>query len=179
MAKYTEEQVMNVIRILAADQNDAGKDDKDKASEKAEAEKAQLRAELEAELAAEKAEAEAEKAKVKAKAKPKEEDEDEEEDDKEKPGLSERERKFILKTAKADLVVKGVDPDLVDSLTEFISYDTLVNDAGEADDEKLKNLVDSIVSIATRVPPKGKNQKRDILDTGKEGLSRYLPKNNK
>ena len=90
----------------------------------------------------------------------------------------ERENNFILKTLKADLTSNGIDGDLVDSIGEFIAYDTLKNDEGEANDELVEKFVETLSSIALRQPPKG-GKKRDILNSDKEGLGKYLPQNDK
>lgn len=156
MANYTEEQLMNVIKILSNSNNENG----DKAA---------------AEEAAHKA---AEEAAKKVEEEPKKEDEDEDEEPKKDDKTIERENKFILKNLKADLTSNGIDGDLVDSIGEFIAYDTLKDDNGEANDELVEKLVETLSSIALRQPPKG-GKKRDILNSDKEGLRKYLPQNDK
>ena len=154
MANYTEEQLMNVIKILS----NSNSDNRDEAA----AEEAERKA--------------AEEATKKTEEEPKKDDEDEEpkKDDK----TIERENKFILKNLKADLTSNGIDGDLVDSIGEFIAYDTLKDDNGEANDELIEKLVETLSSIALRQPPKG-GKKRDILNSDKEGLGKYLPQNDK
>jgi hypothetical protein len=115
MANYTEEQLMNVIKILSNSNSDNG----DEAA---------------AEEAARKA---AEEAAKKTEEEPKKEDDEPKKDDK----TIERENKFILKTLKADLTSNGIDGDLVDSIGEFIAYDTLKDDNGEANDELVEKFV--------------------------------------
>ena len=161
MANYTEEQLMNVIKILSNSNSDNG--------DEAAAEEAAKKA---AEEAARKAAEEA--AKKAAEEEPKKEDEEPKKDDK----TIERENKFILKNLKADLTANGIDGDLVDSIGEFIAYDTLKDDNGEANDELVEKLVETLSSIALRQPPKG-GKKRDILNSDKEGLGKYLPQNDK
>ena len=161
MANYTEEQLMNVIKILSNSNSDNG--------DEAAAEEAAKKA---AEEAAKKAAEEA--AKKAAEEEPKKEDEEPKKDDK----TIERENKFILKNLKADLTSNGIDGDLVDSIGEFIAYDTLKDDNGEANDELVEKLVETLSSIALRQPPKG-GKKRDILNSDKEGLGKYLPQNDK
>lgn len=162
MANYTEEQLMNVIKILSNVNDEGG----DEAAKKA----------AEAKAAAEEAERKA--AEEAAKAKASEEQEEEVEEPKKDDKTIERENKFILKTLKADLTSNGIDGDLVDSIGEFIAYDTLKNDEGEANDELVEKFVETLSSIALRQPPKG-GKKRDILNSDKEGLGKYLPQNDK
>lgn len=162
MASYTEEQLMNVIKILSNVNNEGGDEAEKKAAEaKAAAEEAERKAAEEA-----------------AKAKASEEQEGEVEEPKKDDKTIERENKFILKTLKADLTSNGIDGDLVDSIGEFIAYDTLKNDEGEANDELVEKFVETLSSIALRQPPKG-GKKRDILNSDKEGLGKYLPQNDK
>lgn len=162
MANYTEEQLMNVIKILSNVNNEGGDEAEKKAAEaKAAAEEAERKAAEEA-----------------AKAKASEEQEGEVEEPKKDDKTIERENKFILKTLKADLTSNGIDGDLVDSIGEFIAYDTLKNDEGEANDELVEKFVETLSSIALRQPPKG-GKKRDILNSDKEGLGKYLPQNDK
>lgn len=156
MANYTEEQLMNVIKILSNSNDENG----DKAA---------------AEEAARKA---AEEAAKKAEEEPKKEVEEEVEEPEKDDKTVERENKFILKNLKADLTSNGIDGDLVDSIGEFIAYDTLKDDNGEANDELVEKLVETLSSIALRQPPKG-GKKRDILNSDKEGLGKYLPQNDK
>lgn len=159
MASYTEEQLMNVIKILSNVNDEGGDDAEKKAAEaKAAAEEAERKA---AEEAAKKADEE-------------EQVEESKKDDK----TIERENKFILKTLKADLTSSGIDGDLVDSIGEFIAYDTLKDDEGEANDELVEKFVETLSSIALRQPPKS-GKKRDILNSDKEGLGKYLPQNDK
>ena len=160
MANYTEEQLMNVIKILS----NSNSDNADEAEKKA------------AEEAAKDAAAEVER---KAAKNPSEEPKEEEvEEPKKDDKTIERENKFILKNLKADLTSNGIDGDLVDSISEFIAYDTLKDDKGEANDELVEKLVETLSSIALRQPPKG-GKKRDILNSDKEGLGKYLPQNDK
>lgn len=161
MANYTEEQLMNVIKILSNVNNESG----DEAEKKAAAE---------AKAAVEEAERKAAEEAAKKETEEKEEVEEPKKDDK----TIERENKFILKTLKADLTSNGIDGDLVDSIGEFIAYDTLKNDEGEANDELVEKFVETLSSIALRQPPKG-GKKRDILNSDKEGLGKYLPQNDK
>lgn len=161
MANYTEEQLMNVIKILSNVNNESG----DEAEKKAAAE---------AKAAVEEAERKAAEEAAKKETEEQEEVEEPKKDEK----TIERENKFILKTLKADLTSNGIDGDLVDSIGEFIAYDTLKNDEGEANDELVEKFVETLSSIALRQPPKG-GKKRDILNSDKEGLGKYLPQNDK
>lgn len=161
MASYTEEQLMNVIKILS-NVNDEGGDDAEK------------KAAAEAKAAAEEAERKAAEEAAKKEADEEEQEEKPKKDDK----TVQRENTFILKTLKADLTSSGIDGDLVDSIGEFIAYDTLKDDEGEANDELVEKFVETLSSIALRQPPKG-GKKRDILNSDKEGLGKYLPQNDK
>ena len=162
MANYTEEQLMNVIKILSNSNDENG----DEAEKKA------------AEEAAKAAAAEVERKAAEEAAKNSSEEQEEVEEPKKDDKTIERENKFILKTLKADLTSNGIDGDLVDSIGEFIAYDTLKDDKGEANDELIEKLVETLSSIALRQPPKG-GKKRDILNSDKEGLGKYLPQNDK
>ncbi|ATW58444.1 hypothetical protein KIMCHI1738_15 [Corynebacterium phage Kimchi1738] len=162
MANYTEEQLMNVIKILS----NSNSDNADEAEKKA------------AEEAAKAAAAEVERKAAEEAAKNPSEEQEEVEEPKKDDKTVERENKFILKNLKADLTSNGIDGDLVDSIGEFIAYDTLKDDKGEANDELVEKLVETLSSIALRQPPKG-GKKRDILNSDKEGLGKYLPQNDK
>ena len=154
---------MNVIKILSN-----SNDENEEQAEKKAAEEAAKAAAAEVERKA------AEEAAKKTKEPKEEEVEEPKKDDK----TIERENKFILKNLKADLTSNGIDGDLVDSISEFIAYDTLKDDKGEANDELVEKLVETLSSIALRQPPKG-GKKRDILNSDKEGLGKYLPQNDK
>lgn len=93
--------------------------------------------------------------------------------------LSDKEVRLINKTLKADLASKGIDGDLVDSLIEFIDYDKLRDEEGEASDEIVETLATTLSNIALRKPPRGGSDDHDILNPNKGGLSKYLPQNNK
>lgn len=86
----------------------------------------------------------------------------------------ERENKFIAKSLTTSVGAHGVSADVVESLSEFIEYDKLKNDEGEADEEKIESLATLISNISNRKPPKT-GKKRDVFDNG--GFSKYLPKN--
>lgn len=86
----------------------------------------------------------------------------------------ERENKFIAKSLATSVGAHGVSADVVESLSEFIEYDKLKNDEGEADEEKIESLATLISNISNRKPPKT-GKKRDVFDNG--GFSKYLPKN--
>lgn len=158
MANYTEEQLMNVIKILSNSNSDNA-DEAEKEAAKAAAAEVERKAAEEA-------------------AKNPSEEQEEVEEPKKDDKTIERENKFILKNLKADLTSNGIDGDLVDSIGEFIAYDTLKDDKGEANDELVEKLVETLSSIALRQPPKG-GKKRDILNSDKEGLGKYLPQNDK
>lgn len=172
MAKYTEEQLQSAIKgaisILTQEEEAAAKAAEEDAQKKAEADReAEIEARIRAQLQAEAAGGE------KTIEEPKKTEEPE------KTELSAAERKLIFATAKAELANKGISTDLVDSIEEFIAYDRLTGDNGEADDEKLKTFVDTLSGIALRKPPKGGSSERDILNPSKGGLGKYLPQDNK
>lgn len=172
MAKYTEEQLQSAIKgainILTQEEEAAAKAAEEDAQKKAEADReAEIEARIRAQLQAEAAGGE------KTTEEPKKTEEPE------KTELSAAERKLIFATAKAELANKGISTDLVDSIEEFIAYDRLTGDNGEADDEKLKTFVDTLSGIALRKPPKGGSSERDILNPSKGGLGKYLPQDNK
>lgn len=172
MAKYTEEQLQSAIKgaisILTQEEEAAAKAAEEDAQKKAEADReAEIEARIRAQLQAEAAGGE------KTTEEPKKTEEPE------KTELSAAERKLIFATAKAELANKGISTDLVDSIEEFIAYDRLTGDNGEADDEKLKTFVDTLSGIALRKPPRGGSSERDILNPSKGGLGKYLPQDNK
>lgn len=172
MAKYTEEQLQSAIKgaisILTQEEEAAAKAAEEEAQKKAEADReAEIEARIRAQLQAEVAGGE------------KKTEEPEKVVEPEKTELSAAERKLIFATAKAELANKGISTDLVDSIEEFIAYDRLTGDNGEADDEKLKTFVDTLSGIALRKPPKGGSSERDILNPSKGGLGKYLPQDNK
>lgn len=172
MAKYTEEQLQSAIKgaisILTQEEEAAAKAAEEDAQKKAEADReAEIEARIRAQLQAEAAGGE------------KTTEESKKTEEPEKTELSAAERKLIFATAKAELANKGISTDLVDSIEEFIAYDRLTGDNGEADDEKLKTFVDTLSGIALRKPPKGGSSERDILNPSKGGLGKYLPQDNK
>lgn len=172
MAKYTEEQLQSAIKgaisILTQEEEAAAKAAEEDAQKKAEADReAEIEARIRAELQAEIAGGE------------KKTEEPEKVEEPEKTELSAAERKLIFATTKAELANKGISTDLVDSIEEFIAYDRLTGDNGEADDEKLKTFVDTLSGIALRKPPRGGSSERDILNPSKGGLGKYLPQDNK
>lgn len=172
MAKYTEEQLQSAIKgaisILTQEEEAAAKAAEENAQKKAEADReAEIEARIRAELQAEVAGGE------------KKTEEPEKVEEPEKTELSAAERKLIFATTKAELANKGISTDLVDSIEEFIAYDRLTGDNGEADDEKLKTFVDTLSGIALRKPPRGGSSERDILNPSKGGLGKYLPQDNK
>lgn len=172
MAKYTEEQLQSAIKgaisILTQEEEAAAKAAEENAQKKAEADReAEIEARIRAQLQAEAAGGE------------KKTEEPEKVEEPEKAELSAAERKLIFATTKAELANKGISTDLVDSIEEFIAYDRLTGDNGEADDEKLKTFVDTLSGIALRKPPRGGSSERDILNPSKGGLGKYLPQDNK
>ena len=61
---------------------------------------------------------------------------------------------------------------MVKSLLEFVNYDTLKSEEGEADDEKIESFVELVSGVARRVPPKAPRH-GSAEDDG--GLGKYLP----
>lgn len=154
MDKITLEELVNALNIV-------GKQEDPEPKEKTEEDiRKEAREELIAELK-EKARKDQEQNP------PKEEEEEEsvEEEDKEKP-LIDRHLKLAFKSS-------GVDEAVLDSLSEFLEYDKLKNEDGEADEDKISSLANLVSGVARKTPPRG-SKKRDISDDG--GLAKYLPK---
>ena len=86
-------------------------------------------------------------------------------EDKEKP-LIDRHLKLAFKSS-------GLDESVLDSLSEFLEYDKLKNEDGEADEDKISSLANLVSGVARKTPPKG-SKRRSINDDG--GLAKYLPK---
>lgn len=159
MSNITAEKLAEALNLIM----NSEKEEPKKEEPKKEAEilsKEELRAEILAEL---RAEAEENRKK----------EEEEEETKDEIDHAAERENKFIAKSLATSVGAHGVSSDVVESLSEFIEYDRLKNDEGEADEEKIESLATLISSISNRKPPKTGN-KRDVFDNG--GFSKYLPK---
>lgn len=159
MSNITAEKLAEALNLIM----NSEKEEPKKEEPKKEAEilsKEELRAEILAEL---RAEAEENRKK----------EEEEEETKDEIDHAAERENKFIAKSLATSVGAHGVSSDVVESLSEFIEYDRLKNDEGEADEEKIESLATLISNISNRKPPKTGN-KRDVFDNG--GFSKYLPK---
>lgn len=159
MSNITAEKLAEALNLIM----NSEKEEPKKEEPKKEAEilsKEELRAEILAEL---RAEAEENRKK----------EEEEEETKDEIDHAAERENKFIAKSLTTSVGAHGVSSDVVESLSEFIEYDRLKNDEGEADEEKIESLATLISNISNRKPPKTGN-KRDVFDNG--GFSKYLPK---
>lgn len=161
MSNITAEKLAEALNLIM----NSEKEEPKKEEPKKEAEtlsKEELRAEILAELRAEAEEN-----------RKKEEEEEEEKTKDEIDHAAERENKFIAKSLATSVGAHGVSSDVVESLSEFIEYDRLKNDEGEADEEKIESLATLISNISNRKPPKTGN-KRDVFDNG--GFSKYLPK---
>lgn len=78
-------------------------------------------------------------------------------------------------TLKSSLKDSNLDDDHFDSISEYLSYDKLVDENGEVDSEAVEKLTKSLASIALRTPPKAKRGPKDLTSAG-SGLSKYLPK---
>lgn len=160
MSNITAEKLAEALNLIM----NSEKEEPKKEEPKKEAEtlsKEELRAEILAELRAE------------AEENQKKEEEEEEKAKDEIDHAAERENKFIAKSLTTSVGAHGVSSDVVESLSEFIEYDRLKNDEGEADEEKIESLATLISNISNRKPPKTGN-KRDVFDNG--GFSKYLPK---
>lgn len=96
--------------------------------------------------------------------------EDSKEDPKEDP-QEDREIKHINRAIKTGLKDADVDDSVAKQLSSFVNYDTLKNEEGEADDEKINSFVELVSSVARRVPPKGA-PKSGASDDG--GFGKYL-----
>lgn len=159
--KYDLEDLLQVVNVLNK-KDDSKEESKEENKPKTEEE---LRAEILAEL-------KAEQSKSKSSA---DEDEDEDEnEDREEEGKEddERERRHITRSIKSGLKAADVDGDMVKSLLEFVNYDTLKGEEGEADDEKIESFVELVSGVARRVPPKAPRH-GSAEDDG--GLGKYLP----
>lgn len=161
--KYDLEDLLQVVNVLNK-KDDSKEDPKEEDKPKTEEE---LRAEILAELKAEQ-----------SKSKESAADEDEDEDDRDEDGDNEeavddeRERRHITRSIKSGLKAADVDGDMVKSLLEFVNYDTLKGEEGEADDEKIESFVELVSGVARRVPPKAPRH-GSAEDDG--GLGKYLP----
>ena len=78
-------------------------------------------------------------------------------------------------TLRSSLKDSNLDDDHFDSISEYLSYDKLVDENGEVDSEAVEKLTKSLASIALRTPPKAKRGPKDLTSSG-SGLSKYLPK---
>lgn len=162
--KYDLEDLLQVVNVL--NKKDDSKEEESKEDPKPKTEE-ELRAEILAELKAEQ-----------SKSKESAADEDEDEDDRDEDGDNEeavddeRERRHITRSIKSGLKAADVDGDMVKSLLEFVNYDTLKGEEGEADDEKIESFVELVSGVARRVPPKAPRH-GSAEDDG--GLGKYLP----
>lgn len=161
--KYDLEDLLQVVNVLNK-KDDSKEESKEDPKPKTEEE---IRAEILAELKAEQS-----KSKESA-ADEDEDDEDRDEDrDNEEAVDDERERRHITRSIKSGLKAADVDGDMVKSLLEFVNYDTLKGEEGEADDEKIESFVELVSGVARRVPPKAPRH-GSAEDDG--GLGKYLP----
>lgn len=158
--KYDLEDLLQVVNVLNK-KEEPKEDPKPKTEE-------ELRAEILAELKAEQA---------KNEDPADDDDKDNSDDDEEVNGDEdkeddERERRHITRSIKSGLKAADVDGDMVKSLLEFVNYDTLKGEEGEADDEKIESFVELVSGVARRVPPKAPRH-GSAEDDG--GLGKYLP----
>ena len=158
MSKIDINDLLKVINVLSpSEEQEQEQEKKDDPKTKPKTEE-EIRAEVLAELEAAK--------------KSKEEDpkEDPQEDPKEDP-QEDREIKHINRAIKTGLKDADVDDSVAKQLSSFVNYDTLKNEEGEADDEKINSFVELVSSVARRVPPKGA-PKSGASDDG--GFGKYL-----
>lgn len=155
--KYDLEDLLQVVNVLNK-KDDSTEEDKPKTEE-------ELRAEILAELKVEKSKSSADED---------EDDEDDRDEDSndEESVDDERELRHISRSVKSGLKAADVDGDMVKSLLEFVNYDTLKGEEGEADDEKIESFVELVSGVARRVPPKAPRH-GSAEDDG--GLGKYLP----
>ena len=158
--KYDLEDLLQVVNVLNK-KDDSKEESKEDPKPKTEEE---IRAEILAEL-------KAEQAKNEDHSEEEEDDEEEVNDEEDKPD-DERERRHITRSIKSGLKAADVDGDMVKSLLEFVNYDTLKGEEGEADDEKIESFVELVSGVARRVPPKAPRH-GSAEDDG--GLGKYLP----
>lgn len=158
--KYDLEDLLQVVNVLNK-KEESKEDPKPKTEE-------ELRAEILAEIKAEQAKNED----------PADDDDKDNSDDDtdssddENKSDDERERRHITRSIKSGLKAADVDGDMVKSLLEFVNYDTLKGEEGEADDEKIESFVELVSGVARRVPPKAPRH-GSAEDDG--GLGKYLP----
>ena len=158
MSKIDINDLLKVINVLSpSEEQEQEQEKKDDPKPKPKTEE-EIRAEVLAELEAAK--------------KSKEEDpqEDPQEDPKEDP-QEDREIKHINRAIKTGLKDADVDDSVAKQLSSFVNYDTLKNEEGEADDEKINSFVELVSRVARRVPPKGA-PKSGASDDG--GFGKYL-----
>lgn len=87
----------------------------------------------------------------------------------------EQSQREVNLTLKSSLKDSNLDDDHFDSISEYLSYDKLVDENGGVDSEAVEKLTKSLASIALRTPPKAKRGPKDLTSAG-SGLSKYLPK---
>lgn len=158
--KYDLEDLLQVVNVL--NKKDDSKEDDSKEEDKPKTEE-ELRAEILAELKVEKS---------KSKESVEDEDDRDEDSNDEDAVDDERELRHISRSVKSGLKAADVDGDMVKSLLEFVNYDTLKGEEGEADDEKIESFVELVSGVARRVPPKAPRH-GSAEDDG--GLGKYLP----
>ena len=156
--KYDLEDLLQVVNVLNK-KDDSKEESKEDPKPKTEEE---IRAEILAELKAEQSKSED----------PAEDDDDKDNSDDDKDNQDdERESRHITRSIKTGLKAADVDGDMVESLLEFVNYDTLKGEEGEADDEKIESFVELVSGVARRVPPKAPRH-GSAEDDG--GLGKYL-----
>lgn len=157
--KYDLEDLLQVVNVLNKKEDDSKEEDKPKTEE-------ELRAEILAEL-------KVEKSKSKESVEDEDDEDDRDEDSNDEDAVDdERELRHISRSVKSGLKAADVDGDMVKSLLEFVNYDTLKGEEGEADDEKIESFVELVSGVARRVPPKAPRH-GSAEDDG--GLGKYLP----
>lgn len=79
--------------------------------------------------------------------------------------------KDIQRDVKAGLKDKDLDDEYFENLNEFVAYDRMKDEDGNADPEKVEKLVNALTSIALRTPPSGGAVD---YDPNNQGLGKYL-----
>lgn len=166
MALSKDEKAKLIAALLGDD--DGGNNDAEKAKAEEERKKAEAEAEAAAkakaeEEAAEKARLEAEKAKAEENG---ENGNNDEEDELKKLKLN-----AIKADLKSGLKDKELDTEYFNSIDEFIRYDKMEDEAGNADPKKVEALVSALTSIALRNPPSGGAAD---YDPNNQGIGKYL-----
>lgn len=169
----SDDKTKALIALLLGD-DDGGKDDKaaEEAAKKA-AEEAEAKRKAEAESKAE----EERKAKEAEEAKAEEERKKAEEAKNNDNSANEELEKLKVKAIKSDikegLNKNDLESENFDIISDFFAYDKLRGEDGEADSEKVDELVRALTGIALRTPPGG-GADPSSYDPANQGIGKYL-----